>query len=110
MPCLKDIPKVSNGVNLGDACWWRHSSERPCNLLQSMDDPVFCGGGRYSKESVRKLHRIQDNLALGVSVDEFEAGVGAQGGSNVESLLCVKVLRPLSDRFSMNEDPTTHRP
>ncbi len=57
-----------------------------------------------------ELHCIGDALALGVRVDELEAPIGVQGGSNVESLLCSKVPRTPCDRFGMDEDPTTDRP
>ncbi len=57
-----------------------------------------------------ELHCIGDALALGVSVDELEALIRVQGGSNVESLLCSKVPRPPCDSFGMDEDPTTNWP
>jgi hypothetical protein len=75
-----------------------------------MNDSVVRGGGRYHEVFVAKLHCIRDALALGVRVDEFEAAVRVQGRSNVESLLCVKIPRPPSDGFCMNEDLATYRP
>jgi hypothetical protein len=59
---------------------------------------------------VAELHCIGDALALGVCVDELEAPIRVQGGSNVESLLCLKVPQSPCDRFGMDEDPTTDRP
>ena len=57
-----------------------------------------------------ELHCIRDALALGVRIDELEAPIRVQGGSNVESLLCSKVPQLPSDRFGMDEDRTTNRP
>ena len=56
-----------------------------------------------------ELHCIGYALALGVRVEKLEAPIRAQGGSIVESLLCLKVPRPPCDRFSMDEYPTTNR-
>ncbi len=52
-----------------------------------------------------ELHCVGDALALGVRVDKLKAPIQVQGGSNVKSMLCLKVPRPPCDRFGMDEDP-----
>jgi len=51
---------------------------------------------------------VGDNLAVGVCIDKLEAAVGIHGWTNVESILCTKILRASGCRFGMDEDPTTN--
>jgi hypothetical protein len=52
---------------------------------------------------------VRDDLALGVSIDKFEAAVGVHGWTNVETILSMKVPRPTGCWLGMDEDPTSHR-
>jgi hypothetical protein len=73
-----------------------------------MDDSIFWRWCRDGKVGVAEFNCIGDDLALGVSIDKFEAAVGIQGRSNVKAILSTKVPRPLGGWFGMDENPTTN--
>jgi hypothetical protein len=54
-----------------------------------------------------KLDCIQDDLALGVCIDQLEATVGVKGMANVETLLCMEIPGTSSGLLHMDEDATT---
>ena len=55
-----------------------------------------------------EFHRIGDDLAFGVSIDQLEAAVGIHGRTNVKTILGTKIPRASGCRFGMDEDPTTN--
>ena len=88
MPRFKKIIlQIGNGVNLGDASWWRHILEGAGHDLQAMDDLVFCRGRRDSAVSMAEFNSVRDDLALGIVFDQLEAAIQVQGGPNVEAFL-----------------------
>ena len=55
-----------------------------------------------------EFHRVGDDLAFGVSIDQLKAAVGIHGRTNVKTILGTKIPRASGCRFGMDEDPTTN--
>jgi hypothetical protein len=73
---VNDLSKISNSFELGDTCGRWCALDSSCNNLQAVDDLIFCGRHRDQEVRMSKLHSIQDDLALGVGLDQLEAAVG----------------------------------
>jgi hypothetical protein len=71
MPRLEDVPKVGNGVHLGDTCGRRCPCECSGNNLKAMDDSILCRQCRDGKVRMVEFDCIGDNLAFVVQVDQF---------------------------------------
>jgi hypothetical protein len=66
MPLFKDVPKVGDGVHLGDTCRRGRPCEGSGNNLKAMDDSTLCGQCRDGKVGMAEFDCIGDNLAFGV--------------------------------------------
>ncbi len=108
MPRLQKILQIGNGINLGDACWWRSILEGADHELQAMDDLVLCRGRGDSVVGMTEFNCVRDGLALGVAFDQLEAAIQVQGGPNVEAFLGTVVPRMTGGRLGMDQDASTH--
>ncbi len=75
MPQVKDLLKISNSVKLVDTCGRWSALDSSCSNLQAVDDPIFHGRHRDGEVRMLEFHSIQDDLALGVGLDQLEAAV-----------------------------------
>jgi hypothetical protein len=75
------------------------SLEGPCEAFQAVDDPILGGSCRDREVLMSKLDRFQDDLALVVHIDQFEATVGVKSSANVETLLCAEIPGMSSGRL-----------
>jgi hypothetical protein len=56
-----------------------------------------------------KFHGIQDDLALGVGLDQLDLAVGVLSRANIETRLHTEIPRPPSSQLCMDEDAATNR-
>jgi hypothetical protein len=109
MPQFKQVQEIGNGFHLGGTLWQRGIHEGVIHHLEAMDNLVFSRGRRDSAVGMLELHRVRDDLALGVTLDWLEAGIRVQGRSNVEAFLVAKIPQAPGGRLTMDEYMTPSR-
>ena len=74
-PCFKEIAEIGNGIKMGDGCGQWRILGGTGHALEAMDDLVFWSRQRYGAVVMPELDRVQDDLTLGVTLDQLEAPV-----------------------------------
>ncbi len=82
---------MGNGLDLGNGCRGRCISYGTGHNLKAMDDFVVGRGSRYGAVGMTKLDCVEDDLALGVALDQFETAMRVKCWSNVEAILCTEI-------------------
>jgi hypothetical protein len=70
--------------------------------VEALDNPIFSHWRQDGAVGMTKFNRVQNNLALGIHLDAFEATVRIEGGTNVKTFFCPKVPRSPSGWLGMD--------
>jgi hypothetical protein len=91
MPRLEKITEIGDGLDLGNGCRGRCISEGTGHNLEAVDDFVVGSGSRYGAVGMTKLDCVGDDLALGVTLDQFETAIQVKCRPNVEAVLRTEI-------------------
>ena len=107
-PGFEDISEIGERFKLRNGSRGRRISERVREGTEAMDNPIIGRWRRDGAVGMAKFNRVQNNLALGVHLDEFEATIRIEGRPNVETFFGAIIPGATRGRLGMDENTTTN--
>ena len=102
MPQFEQIPEIGERIELGYGSGGRGVRECISDSVEALDNPIFSRWHQDGVVGMTKFNRVRNYLALGIHLDEFEAKVRIEGGTDIKTLFGPKVPRLPSGWLGMD--------